>query len=86
MKRKKNLLRIICALLCAVMMLPLAGCGETKESSQILFAMDTTMTLVAYGKNRDAGLAAAESVTVPISSKRQNLIVNRTNHHGSLTI
>lgn len=54
--------RILCALLCLAMMLPLAGCGETKESRSVLFAMDTTMTLVAYGKNREAGLAAAESV------------------------
>ena len=62
MKKRNALTRILCALLCAVMMLPLAACGETKESSRILFAMDTTMTLVAYGKNREDGLNAAESV------------------------
>ena len=54
--------RVLCALLCLALMLPLAACGETKESRSVLFAMDTTMTLVAYGKNREAGLAAAESV------------------------
>ena len=62
MKKTKTAVRIVCALLCALLMLPLAGCGETKESKSILFAMDTTMTLVAYGKNRESGLAAAESV------------------------
>lgn len=62
MKKRNAITRILCALLCAVMMLPLAACGETKESSRILFAMDTTMTLVAYGKNREDGLNAAESV------------------------
>ena len=60
--KRKTLKRILCALLCAAMMLPLAACGETKESRSVLFAMDTTMTLVAYGKYRDSGLAAAESV------------------------
>ena len=48
--KRKTLKRILCALLCAAMMLPLAACGETKESRSVLFAMDTTMTLVAYGK------------------------------------
>ena len=62
MKKSNTLTRILCALLCALLMLPLAACGETKESRSVVFAMDTTMTLVAYGKNRESGLAAAESV------------------------
>ena len=62
MKKPNTLTRILCALLCALLMLPLAACGETKESRSVVFAMDTTMTLVAYGKNRESGLAAAESV------------------------
>lgn len=62
MKKTERFTRILCALLCLLVILPLAACGETKESRSVLFAMDTTMTLVAYGKNRDAGLAAAESV------------------------
>lgn len=66
--KKKGALRILCALLCAALMLPLAGCGETKESRSVLFAMDTTMTLVAYGKNREAGLAAAESVILSMDA------------------
>lgn len=62
MKKHNALTRIACTLLCLALMLPLAACGETKESKSELFAMDTVMTLVAYGKNRDAGIAAAESV------------------------
>ena len=62
MKQRKTIKRILCALLCLAMMLPLAGCGETKKSQRELFAMDTVMTLVAYGKNRETGLNAAESV------------------------
>ena len=62
MKKTNTVTRIVCALLCVLMMLPLSACGETRESKSVLFAMDTTMTLVAYGKNRESGLAAAESV------------------------
>ena len=67
-KKKKTVLRLLCALLCAALMLPLAGCGETKESRSVLFAMDTTMTLVAYGKNRESGLSAAESVIMSMDA------------------
>lgn len=62
MKRNSPLVRALCGLLCAVALLSLAACGETKESRTEILAMDTYMTLVAYGKNRDKGLAAAESV------------------------
>ena len=43
-------------------MLTLSACGETEENSQIIFAMDTQMTLKAYGKNGETGLKAAASV------------------------
>ena len=62
MNDKRKLIRLICALLCVVMIFPLAACGETKESRSTIFAMDTYMTLVAYGKYREDGLAAAEAV------------------------
>ena len=44
------------------MMLPLTACGETKMSQRQVFAMDTIMTLTAYGKNADRGLTAAQGV------------------------
>ena len=54
--------RILIACLCLAMVLPLAGCGETKMSQRQVFAMDTVMTLTAYGKNAERGLTAAQSV------------------------
>ena len=44
------------------MLVPLAGCGETRETQREVYAMDTVMTLTAYGKKADAGLRAAESI------------------------
>ena len=68
MKKTNAVTRIVCALLCVLLTLPLAGCGETRESKASIFAMDTTMTLVAYGKNRDSGIAAAESVILSMDA------------------
>ena len=62
MKRTKTCYTILSLLLCLAMLLPLSGCGEGKMSQSEIFAMDTQMTLTAYGKNRDAGIAAAESI------------------------
>ena len=41
MKKTERFTRILCALLCLLVILPLAACGETKESRSVLFAMDT---------------------------------------------
>jgi thiamine biosynthesis lipoprotein len=48
-------------LLCAVFLacLPACASADTKNTAE-LFAMDTEMTLTAYGKNGKKGLAAAE--------------------------
>lgn len=54
--------RILAGILCFSMLLPLTACGEGKEEHKQLFAMDTVMTLTAYGKNAQAGLDAATSV------------------------
>ncbi len=54
--------RCLALLLCFVFLLPLCACGETEMSQRQVFAMDTIMTLTAYGKNREAGLQAAEGV------------------------
>lgn len=62
MKHIKTCYKLICALLCLAILLPLAACGETKESQREIFAMDTVMTLTAYGNYREAGLDAAQSV------------------------
>ena len=54
--------RLITAALAILLTLPLAACGETKETQRVVYAMDTVMTLTAYGKNANAGLNAAESI------------------------
>lgn len=62
MKKHSFLIKIICLVLCICEMFSLTGCGESKMSQSQVFAMDTVMTLTAYGKNREAGLSAAEAV------------------------
>ena len=62
MKHTSIFYKLICVLLTAVMLLPLAGCGQTKVTQREVFAMDTVMTLTAYGKNADNGLNAAQSI------------------------
>ncbi len=62
MKHTRICYKLICALLCAAMLLPMTACGETKESQREIFAMDTVMTLTAYGNYREAGLDAAQSI------------------------
>ena len=67
MRRTKTLsklvVRTVVLVLCVTMMLSLTACGSASavEQKQI-FAMDTIMTLTAYGKKAEAGLDAATSV------------------------
>ena len=68
MKHTRILYKLICIALCAAMLLPLTGCGETRETQREVYAMDTIMTLTAYGKNADAGLDAAESIILSMDS------------------
>jgi len=62
MKQLSSIKRTLVLCLCLSMLLPLAGCGETKMLQRQIFAMDTVMTLTAYGKNAERGLTAAQSV------------------------
>ena len=59
--------RILIVVLCLMMLLPLAACGETQMSQRQVFAMDTIMTLTAYGKRAEYGLNAAQSVIQSMS-------------------
>ncbi|MBQ7896462.1 MAG: FAD:protein FMN transferase [Oscillospiraceae bacterium] len=65
---KRIVKRMLSLLLCLAMMLPLSACGESKMSQAQVFAMDTVMTLTAYGNQREAGLAAAQSVIVSMDA------------------
>lgn len=68
MKHIKPTSRFLIMLLCLSMMLSLAACGETKESQRQVFAMDTVMTLTAYGNKAESGLSAAESVILSMDA------------------
>ena len=54
--------RCAALLLCLCMALALTACGENRKVTREIYAMDTVMTLTAYGDNAEAGLNAAESV------------------------
>ena len=59
----KHLIRTAALVLCLVMLLPLTACGSASAMEQKqIFAMDTIMTLTAYGKHAEEGLNAAASV------------------------
>ena len=66
---KRALLRRGAALLLILAAaLSLSGCGETKMEQKTVMAMDTVMTLTAYGKNAQAGLTAAEGVILSMDA------------------
>ena len=67
-KRSRLCLRLTAVLLCLALSLPLAACGETKMTQTQVFAMDTIMTLTAYGKNAEAGLKSAEGVILSMDA------------------
>ena len=62
MKKASFYKSFLCILLCLTMLIPLAGCGESRMEQSQIFAMNTTMTLTAFGKKATAGLRAAEGV------------------------
>ena len=62
MKHTRAFSKLICLLLCLAILPCLTACGETNMEQKQIFAMDTVMTLTAYGKNAAAGLQAASSV------------------------
>lgn len=60
--------RLLCLFLCLAFLLPLCGCGESRMEQKQVYAMDTIMTMTAYGKQAEAGLAAAESVILSMDA------------------
>ena len=54
--------KLISIILCIVMALPLCACSNDEPKQKQVFAMDTVMTLTAYGKNADAGLDGAAGI------------------------
>lgn len=62
MKSKKLSIKIFALILCLSMVLPLCACGDSEPVQKQVFAMDTIMTLTAYGDNAEAGLNSAAGV------------------------
>ena len=62
MSRKKLFFKIISLVMCLAMLLPLCACAGDEPVQKQVFAMDTIMTLTAYGDNAEAGLDAASGV------------------------
>ena len=66
---KRHLLLRLCALLlCLLSALSLAACGESTEFHREVYAMDTVMTLTAFGPKAEAGLTAGESVILSMDA------------------
>ena len=70
--------RLIALLLCAVMVFPLSACGETRMSQRQISAMNSAMTLTAYGKKAEIGLNAAEGVIVSMDAALDPEMPNST--------
>lgn len=91
MKHTRTSCKLISIILCLALALPIAGCGETVENKSTVFAMDTNMTLIAYGNNGQKGLRAAESIVLSLDAAldpdNENGIVYKMNHaQGQSTV
>ena len=62
---KKQLISI---LLILTMIVPLSACGESKAVTKQIAAMDTVMTLTAYGPKAQKGINAAQSVIISLDA------------------
>lgn len=68
MKSTKTLNKLVCILLSLVIIFSLSACGEAKSITTQVYAMDTIMTLTAYGNNAQNGLNAAESTILALDT------------------
>lgn len=71
-------------LLCLCLALPLSGCGESKSYKKEIVAMDTWMTLTAYGNKASAGLESAvgviNSLDAMLDPEKETSTVYAVNH------
>ena len=91
MRNTKIFSKALSLVLCLLMLVPLTACGETRQVQRILEAMDTVMTLTAYGKQAEKGLDAAESIIksmdVMLDPELETSTVYAINHaQGSSTV
>ncbi len=81
----------ICAVLAAVMLVSLAGCGKAEDPArQDIFAMDTYMSLVAYGEDGQEALAAAvreiNRLEQELSRTVASSFIYKLNENGSAVV
>lgn len=84
MKHTKTSYKIITVLLCICMLLPLSACGEDKMLQTEVSAMDTVMTLTAYGKKAQSGINSAvqviQAMDVMLDPELETSMVYAMNH------
>lgn len=83
--KKNRFLRPLALLLCLGMLLALSACGKmSAEYKKEVYAMDTVMTLTAYGPNAEAGLMAGESIIISMDAmldpESETSVVYKVNH------
>lgn len=82
----KTFRKFIAALLALGCALSLSACGQVEAVEKQLFAMNSSVSLKAYGKNAEAGLKAAASVISSIDSaldpEREGSTLYNINHSG----
>ncbi|MBR0351963.1 MAG: FAD:protein FMN transferase [Oscillospiraceae bacterium] len=66
--KKNPLFRLFTILLSICILFSFSSCGESDEKEVVIFAMDTQMTIKAYGKYREKGVAAASSIIYSMDS------------------
>ena len=78
--------RLLCMLAACALAVSLSGCGDTRPAKTDLFAMDTYMTLVAYGDGAQDALAEASrtinALEQRLSRTREGSDVWQINHGG----
>lgn len=86
MSRKKLFFKIISLVMCLAMLLPLCACAVDEPVQKQVFAMDTIMTLTAYGDNAESGLDAAagviqamDTMLTPNSDSSYTSLINNAN-------
>ena len=90
MSRRKPLFNIVLYIMCVAMLLPLCACGGDQPVQKQVFAMDTVMTLTAYGKSSADGLDNAagviEAMDTMLDPKSDSSFTNQINTAGGADI
>ena len=68
MIKRTRVTKTISLILCLALLLPLCACTSAEPVQEQVFAMDTIMTLTAYGKHAEAGLNSAKGIIEAMDS------------------